>query len=83
MDDDPDALKRIAGELRRRYAADYRIYCEPSSEAAEARLREMRKAGDEVALVLADQWLLGALGDTGARLLAACASCIRARSGCS
>ena len=30
----------------------------------------MREAGDEVALVLADQWLLGALGDTGARLLA-------------
>ena len=70
VDDDPGALKRIAGELRRRYAADYRIHCELSSEAAEARLREMRDAGDEVALVLADQWLLGASGDTGARLLA-------------
>ena len=30
----------------------------------------MRDAGDQVALVLADQWLLGASGDTGARLLA-------------
>jgi thioredoxin reductase (NADPH) len=73
VDDDPDALKRIAAELRRRYAADYRIYCESSSATAEARLREMRETGDEVALVLADQWLLGALGDTGARLLA----CVR------
>ncbi len=70
VDDDPKALKRIAGELTRRYAADYRIHCEPSYEAAEARLREMREAGDEVALVLADQWLLGALANTGARLLA-------------
>jgi len=69
VDDDPAALQRIAGELRRRYAADYRIYSELSSEAAEARLREMRDAGDQVALVLADQWLLGASGDTGARLL--------------
>jgi thioredoxin reductase (NADPH) len=73
VDDDPDALKRIAAELRRRYAADYRIYCESSSAAAEARLREMQRAGDEVAVVLADQWLLGALGDTGARLL----GCVR------
>ena len=70
VDDDPGALERITGELRRRYAADYRIYCELSSEAAETRLREMRDAGDQVALVLADQWLLGASGETGARLLA-------------
>jgi thioredoxin reductase (NADPH) len=70
VDDDPKALKRIAGELTRRYAADYRIHCEPSYEAAEARLLAMRDAGDEVALVLADQWLLGALANTGARLLA-------------
>jgi thioredoxin reductase (NADPH) len=70
VDDDPDALKRIAAELRRRYAADYRIYCELSAAAAEERLQEMGKAGDEVALVLADKWLLGALGETGAGLLA-------------
>jgi thioredoxin reductase (NADPH) len=73
VDDDPDALKRIAAELRRRYAADYRIYCESSADAAEKRLREMRRTGDDVAVVLADQWLLGALGDTGARLL----GCVR------
>ncbi|MGH2979486.1 MAG: FAD-dependent oxidoreductase [Solirubrobacterales bacterium] len=70
VDDDPAALERIAGELRRRYAADYRIYCESSAAAAQALLREMRQAGDEVAVVLADQWLLGPRGDTGARLLA-------------
>jgi thioredoxin reductase (NADPH) len=73
VDDDPDALGRIAGELRRRYGADYRVYCESSAAEAEARLRGMRAAGDEVAVVLADQWLLGALGETGAKLLA----CVR------
>ncbi len=69
VDHDQDALKRIAAELRRRYGADYRIYCESSAEAAEARLLEMRRTGDEVAVVLAAQWLLGALGYTGAQLL--------------
>jgi thioredoxin reductase (NADPH) len=73
VDDDGDALGRIAEELRRRYGADYRIYCETSGAAAEERLREMRRTGDDVALVLADQWLLGELGDTGARLL----GCVR------
>jgi thioredoxin reductase (NADPH) len=73
VDDDPSALSKIAGELRRRYSSDYRIFCESSAGAAEARLRDMQKTGEEVAVVLADQWLLGAMGDTGARLL----GCVR------
>src|SRR6185503_9755350 len=73
VDDDPRALSKIAGELRRRYSSDYRIFCESSAGAAEARLRDMQKTGEEVAVVLADQWLLGAMGDTGARLL----GCVR------
>jgi thioredoxin reductase (NADPH) len=70
VDDNAEARARITGELQRRYAADYRIYCESSSAAAEALLRELRDNGDEVAVVLADQWLLGASDDTGVRLLA-------------
>lgn len=73
VDDHPDELERIAAELKRRYAADYRIFCESSSAAAEALLRELRAHGDEVAVVLADQWLLGGPEDTGARLL----GCVR------
>jgi thioredoxin reductase (NADPH) len=73
VDDDPEARHRIAGELRRRYAADYRIYCESSSAAAKTLLLEMRDHGDQVAVVLADQWLLGGPEDTGAKLLA----CVR------
>jgi thioredoxin reductase (NADPH) len=73
VDSDRTALGRIADELRRRYGSDYRIYCESSGADAEARLREMQKAGDEVAVVLAAQWLLGEGANTGARLLA----CVR------
>ncbi|MBW3592573.1 MAG: pyridine nucleotide-disulfide oxidoreductase, partial [Actinobacteria bacterium] len=54
MDDDSGALARIADELRRRYAADYTVLCERSPLAALEALRETR---DDVAVVLADQWM--------------------------
>ena len=73
VDDNPDARERIAEELRRRYAADYRIFCEATSAGAKARLEDLRRSGDEVAVVLADLWLLGGPDDTGPRLLA----CVR------
>jgi thioredoxin reductase (NADPH) len=73
VDDDPRERDRISSELQRRYSADYRIFCDSSAAEAEARLRDLQKNGEEVALVLADQWLLGTGGDTGARLLA----CVR------
>jgi thioredoxin reductase (NADPH) len=73
VDDESASLKRIAAELRGRYAGDYRVFCESSSAAAKARLHELRDQGDEVAVVLADQWLAAGPDDTGARLLA----CVR------
>jgi thioredoxin reductase (NADPH) len=73
VDDNPGARERIAAELRRRYATDYRIFCESTSAGAKARLEELRHNGDEVAVVLADLWLLGGPDDTGPRLLA----CVR------
>jgi thioredoxin reductase (NADPH) len=73
VDDNPGARKRIAAELHRRYAADYRIFCDSTSADAKARLEELRRSGDEVAVVLADLWLLGGPEDTGPRLLA----CVR------
>jgi thioredoxin reductase (NADPH) len=55
VDGDPVALERIAGELRRRYASDYRIVCETGPQEALVALEALHEAGDDVALVLADQ----------------------------
>ena len=62
VDHDLDALSEIQRELRKRYDQDYRVMCESSTEAATARLEELKAAGEEVALVLADQWMPGTNG---------------------
>jgi thioredoxin reductase (NADPH) len=62
VDDDPAALAKIGFELRNRYGADYRIECEKSAEAAMEKLRQFEVKGDEVALVLAEQWMPGMTG---------------------
>jgi thioredoxin reductase (NADPH) len=62
LDADDEARERTAGELRRRYSADYEIRAEPSAVAALDTLVRWRAAGGEVALILADQWLPGLQG---------------------
>lgn len=57
VDDDPSSIGHISGELERRYARDYRIVFETSASAASARLAELDRRGERVALVLADQWM--------------------------
>jgi thioredoxin reductase (NADPH) len=57
VDDDPASLDRTGQELGRRYSSDYRIVCERSAPGALQTLDDMRAAGDEVAVVLADQWI--------------------------
>jgi thioredoxin reductase (NADPH) len=57
VDDEVGALREISRELHQRYGADYRVVCERSAEAGLIKLRELEAAGDEVALVLADQWM--------------------------
>jgi thioredoxin reductase (NADPH) len=67
VDDELDPLERIAGELSRRYGGDYRIVRAVSARSALETLAALRRSEDEVAVVLADQWM----GDmTGAELLA-------------
>src|SRR5437763_16001599 len=66
VDDDERALDRTAEELRRRYAVDYRVVADRSPEAALAELERMATDGEDVAVVLADQWMDGL---TGAELL--------------
>jgi thioredoxin reductase (NADPH) len=67
VDDDRGALARIEQELTRRYGADYRVLCIPSAAEAERRLEALREEGEQVALVLADQWMPE---KTGTELLA-------------
>jgi thioredoxin reductase (NADPH) len=57
VDDDARALARVAHELQRRYGSDYRVVCERSAVRALERLDEMHDHGDDVAVVLADQWM--------------------------
>ena len=67
VDDESAGLDRVREELRRRYSSDYRIVCERSATQALDTLRALRAAGDDVAVVLADQWMPDL---TGGELLA-------------
>ncbi len=62
VEDDPAALSDVERELRDRYARSYRVICTRSPDAALATLTRLSDAGEEVALVLAAQWLSGATG---------------------
>jgi len=62
LDEDAEALARVERELDRRYGTDYRVVCLPSVATATAVLAGARTAREEVALVLADQWLTGTTG---------------------
>jgi thioredoxin reductase (NADPH) len=57
VEDNPEDLEQIARELRKRYGEDYHVVCESSTEAGMRRLRECEAAGEDVAVVLADQWV--------------------------
>src|SRR5215218_9363844 len=52
-----ESFARIEYGLRRRYGVDYRVVCESSAMWAMKTLRELKAAGESVALILADQWM--------------------------
>jgi thioredoxin reductase (NADPH) len=58
VDEDEGALRGISRELHKRYGDDYHVLCERSPQAALGRLRDLEGSGEEVALVLADQWMV-------------------------
>ena len=62
VEDDAAALGDVERELRDRYASSYRVICTRSPEEALATLTRLADAGEEVALVLAAQWLSGTTG---------------------
>jgi thioredoxin reductase (NADPH) len=78
VDSDRDALDRVEAELQRRFAADFSVRAERSTDAALAVLDDAAGHGDPVALVLASRDL-----DPGRRTShgghAAVLACARAR----
>src|SRR5829696_3932746 len=62
VDDDPNTLGRIEHELRQRYGSYYHVACEGPPEAGMRTLQDLRAADEEVAVVLADQWMPGMTG---------------------
>src|SRR5688572_5500442 len=65
--DDRAALREVQDALLERYAKSYRVVCVPSAEQARAFVTEAVASDENLALVLAAQWLGGGL--TGSELL--------------
>ena len=57
VDDDAHALAKIEGELSERYGQGYRVVCEASAEVGIEALKRCEANGEDVALVLAAQWM--------------------------
>ena len=62
VDDDRECLSALERELGDRYSRDYRIITTPSPEDALSHLERLAEEGEDVALVLAGQWLPGTTG---------------------
>jgi thioredoxin reductase (NADPH) len=63
VDAGAESFPRIEYGLRRRYGVEYRVICETSAMWGMKRLRDLKSAGEEVALILADQWMPDIAGD--------------------
>jgi hypothetical protein len=50
VDDEPQDLKRVERELRKRYGADYRVVCEGSAKPGLKQLRDFKATGEDVAV---------------------------------
>jgi thioredoxin reductase (NADPH) len=57
VDGGAESFLRIEYGLRRRYGGEYQVVCESSAMWGMKRLQEIKTTGDEVALILADQWM--------------------------
>jgi thioredoxin reductase (NADPH) len=57
VDAGAESFLRLEYGLRRRYEPEYRVICETSAMWAVKRLGELKATGEEVALILADQWM--------------------------
>jgi thioredoxin reductase (NADPH) len=57
VDAGAESFRRIEYGLRRRYGVEYQVVCESSAMWGMKKLRELMEVREEVALVLADQWM--------------------------
>jgi thioredoxin reductase (NADPH) len=55
VDDEPDALSEMLGDLTRRFGGDYRVISHLSARAALDAICAIKENGEEIALVIADQ----------------------------
>jgi thioredoxin reductase (NADPH) len=55
IDDEPEVLRAVERDLRRKYGKDYRILGADSGASAIELLKQLKDRGDSVALLLADQ----------------------------
>jgi thioredoxin reductase (NADPH) len=62
IEEDEAALADVERELHDRYDRSYRIICTPSAGDALRELEQLGEAGEQVALVIAAQWLAGTTG---------------------
>jgi thioredoxin reductase (NADPH) len=62
VDEDPDALAAVESQLTQRYSHDYRVVGAGGAEEATQTLTELARSGDDVALVLSEQWMPGTTG---------------------
>src|SRR4051812_34433962 len=62
VDDDPDVLRAVERDLRRRYGSEYRVLRADSGESALDATRQLKERGDAVALFLVDQRMPGLSG---------------------
>ncbi len=67
LDDEPVALSALLDALARRFGSDYRVVSHLNADACLEALAAMKSASEEVALIVADQWMPGM---TGSELLA-------------
>ena len=62
VDDEPPVLRAVQRDLRGRFGEAYRVLRAGSGAEADALMRELRKRGEVLALVLADQRMPGMTG---------------------
>jgi thioredoxin reductase (NADPH) len=62
VDDDPQVLAALRRDLRSRYREDYRVLAAGSGESALEVIRDLKKRGDTLAMVITDQRMPSMLG---------------------
>lgn len=57
IDDEPPALTAMLDALARRFGADYQVVSHLQAATAIAELEKIKRDGNQVALIIADQWM--------------------------